>query len=54
MGLFRKRSKAESLQKRYEKLMSEWHKLSNVNRSASDAKYEEAQKVLQEIEMLQK
>ena len=54
MGLFKKRSKAESLQKRYEKLMSEWHKLSTVNRSASDAKYEEAQKVLEEIETLQK
>jgi hypothetical protein len=32
--------------------MSEWHDLSNTNRSASDAKYAEAQQVLDEIDKL--
>jgi len=32
--------------------MSEWHDLSTTNRSASDAKYAEAQKLLDEIDLL--
>ena len=52
MGLFKKKSKKEILQKKYEKLMAEWHKLSTINRSASDAKYEEAQKILEEIDAI--
>ncbi len=51
-GIFKKTSKLDSLQKKYEKLMSEWHKLSSINRAESDTKYEEAQKILIQIEVL--
>ncbi len=54
LGIFKKRSKLDVLQKEYEKLMSEWHKLSSIDRSKSDDKYAEAQKVLMQIEILQK
>jgi hypothetical protein len=51
-GLFKKKSPVEKLQDRYNKLMSEWHKLSSINRAASDSKYAEAQKLLDEIDKL--
>ncbi len=53
MGLFRRTSEVEKLQKKYEKLMADWHKLSTINRSESDKKYAEAQEILQRIEQLQ-
>ena len=49
-GLFKKTSELEKLQKKYEKLMADWHKLSTTNRAESDKKYAEAQKVLEQIE----
>ncbi|RNC86490.1 MAG: Lacal_2735 family protein [Winogradskyella sp.] len=52
LGLFKKVSEAEKLQKKYEKLMSDWHKLSTTNRAESDKKYGEAQKVLDQITAL--
>lgn len=54
LGIFRKRSKLDILQKEYEKLMSEWHKLSSIDRGKSDDKYAEAQKILMQIDVLQK
>ncbi|MBT8252718.1 MAG: Lacal_2735 family protein [Flavobacteriaceae bacterium] len=54
MGIFSKRPKAARLQKKYEKLMADWHRLSTINRAASDAKYAEAQDILEQIEALQK
>lgn len=51
-GIFKKKSPLEKLQGRYKKLMSEWHELSTTNRSASDAKYAEAQALLDEIDKL--
>jgi len=51
-GLFQKKSPEQKLQKQYEKLMSEAHKLSQVNRAAGDSKYAEAQKILDKIEAL--
>jgi hypothetical protein len=51
-GLFKKTSELDKLQKQYEKLMSDWHKLSTTNRSESDKKYAEAQKVIEQIEAL--
>ena len=51
-GLFKKKSKIEKLEKRFKKLMQEWHTLSSVNRSASDEKYAEAQIIAQQINML--
>lgn len=52
-GLFKKKTKAEILQKKYKSLLKEWHNLSKINRSESDLKYAQAQEVLQEIESLQ-
>ena len=51
-GIFKTKSKVEKLQKQYEKLMVEWHKLSTINRAESDEKYAEAQAILNEIESL--
>jgi hypothetical protein len=53
-GLFKKNSKSEleKLQKQYEKLMADWHKLSTTNRAESDKKYAEAQKIIEQIEIL--
>ena len=52
MGLFSKKSPAEKLQKRYEKLMEESYKLSHTDRKASDLKRAEAEEVAKEIEQL--
>ncbi|MDP5082413.1 MAG: Lacal_2735 family protein [Winogradskyella sp.] len=53
-GLFKKTSELDKLQKQYEKLMADWHKLSTTNRSESDKKYAEAQKIIDQIEILKK
>ncbi|GGX24370.1 Lacal_2735 family protein [Aquimarina muelleri] len=53
-GLFKKKSKEEALQEKYQKLMEQWHKLSSVNRSESDKIYAEAETVLKSIEALKK
>ena len=52
-GLFKKTSEVEKLQKRYEKLMKEWHALSTSNRSESDKKYAEAERIQEQIVQLQ-
>jgi hypothetical protein len=52
-GLFRKKSQTEKLQDEYKKLMGDAHKLSQVNRTAGDAKYAEAQDILTKIEALE-
>lgn len=54
MGLFKRRTKADKLNQKYQKLLKEAHALSTSNRSASDAKYAEAQAVLDEIDALKK
>lgn len=51
-GLFKKTSELEKLQKKYEKLMADWHRLSTTNRAESDKKYAEAEIVLKEIDAL--
>lgn len=51
-SIFKKKSKSEKLQEEYNKLMSDWHKLSTINRSKSDEKYAEAQNILEKIELL--
>ena len=51
-GLFKKKSKLDKLQEKYEQLMAEWHKLSNVNRAESDKKFMEAEKILMQIDIL--
>ena len=51
-GLFKKLSEVEKLQKKYEKLMADWHKLSTTNRAESDKKYAEAQTIADKIDKL--
>ena len=49
-SIFKKQSKNDLLQKKYEKLLKEAHRLSTVNRTQSDMKYAEADQVLKQIE----
>ena len=51
-GLFKKKTEAEKLQEKFNKLMAEWHKLSSINRSESDKKYAEAQVIAEQIQSL--
>lgn len=53
-GLFKKKSEVDKLQKRYEKLMKDWHALSTINRAESDKKFAEAQHIQDQIKNLQK
>jgi hypothetical protein len=53
-GIFKKKSKIQQLQSKYEGLLKEAFELSHKNRSASDAKIAEAQEVLKEMEALDK
>ncbi|MFD2550671.1 Lacal_2735 family protein [Bizionia sediminis] len=52
-GLFKGKSEVEKLQKQYESLMKDWHRLSTTDRKASDLKYAEAEKIAKRIEELQ-
>lgn len=49
-GIFRKKTEKEKLSKQYKKLMEEAHQLSHSNRRAADAKYAEAETIVQKIE----
>jgi len=51
-GLFKKKSEVEKLQEKYKKLMKEAFELSKSNRSASDAKYAEADAIQKQIDTL--
>ncbi|MFD1162547.1 Lacal_2735 family protein [Hwangdonia seohaensis] len=51
-GLFKKKTEVQKLQKKYENLMKEWHRLSSINRSESDKTYEEAEAIAKLIEIL--
>ena len=52
-GIFKKKSKTEVLEKKYDNLLNEAYKLSTINRKASDEKTAEADLVLKEIEKLE-
>jgi hypothetical protein len=54
MGLFSSASPLEKLNKEYEKLLKDSHRLSTINRLQSDKKYVEAQAVLEKIIALEK
>ncbi len=51
-GLFKKKSEADKLKESYEKLMKEAFNLSKIDRTASDAKYAEADKIMKQIEAI--
>ena len=53
-GLFKKKSPVEKLNKKYQDLMAESHRLSTSDRTASDAKFAEAQEILRQIDELSK
>ncbi|MGQ1783700.1 MULTISPECIES: Lacal_2735 family protein [unclassified Saccharicrinis] len=53
LRIFKKKSKIEVLQKKYERLLKESYQLSTVNRKASDEKVAEANAILKEIEHLE-
>jgi hypothetical protein len=51
-GLFKKKTKVEKLQEKFNVLMKEWHALSSINRAKSDQKYAEAEVIAQQIKAL--
>lgn len=51
-GLFKSKSQKQRLQEKYEKLLSEAHKLSTVNRRLSDQKAFEAEEVMKQLEKM--
>jgi len=53
-GLFKKKSDIDLLYEKYNKLMADAHKLMAVNRKQSDAKYAEAQDIMDQIDELEK
>ena len=53
-NFFKKKSKIDILNEKYQKLQEEAYRLSTSNRTQSDLKYQEAQEVLNEIDALQK
>lgn len=52
-GLFKKKSELDKLNEQYEKLLKEAHRLSTLDRTASDAKVAEANEILKKIERLE-
>ena len=53
MGIFKKKSPIEKLYRKHEKLLRIAHALSTSDRSASDAKYAEAQAILDRIDAME-
>lgn len=51
-SLFKKKSEAEKLQEQYKKLLSEAHRLSTIDRKASDQKMAEADEISRKIDSL--
>ena len=54
LGIFKKKDPIVSLQKQYEKKMTEAHQISQTNRKLGDEKYAEAEEIMQKIEVLTK
>ena len=50
LGLFKKKNEKDKLYDKYEKLLAESHRLSTIDRTASDAKRAEAEEIIQQIE----
>ncbi len=51
-GIFKKKTKIEKLQETYSKMLSEAHKLSHSNRTASDKLLAEAEEIAKKIDHL--
>lgn len=52
-GIFKKKTAVDKLDTKYNKLMKEAHRLSTIDRRASDAKVSEANQVLEKIEEIE-
>jgi uncharacterized protein Yka (UPF0111/DUF47 family) len=52
-NLFKKKSPIDRLYEQHEKCLAEAHRLSTSNRTASDAKYQEAESLMNEIKKLE-
>ena len=50
--LFKKKSELELLQDKYNKLMEDYHRLSNINRMKAEEKFAEAEEIGLKIETL--
>ena len=48
-SLFKKKSELEKLQQQYEKMLAEAHRLSSIDRAASDLKQAEAAQLMDRI-----
>lgn len=53
-GLFKKKSEVEKLQEQYKKLMADYHRLSTIDRAASDAAYAKADEITKQLDTLEK
>lgn len=51
-GLFKKKSEKEKLNDQYKKLLSEYHKLSTIDRTKADHKMAEAEEVAKKMDAL--
>ena len=51
-GIFKKKTEIEKLQETYSKMLSEAHKLSHSNRTASDKLLAEAEEIAKKIDLL--
>ena len=54
LNLFKRKTPREKLEAEYRKLLEEAHRLSTMNRAASDQKRAEAEAVLARMDQLQK
>ena len=52
-GLFKRKTEKERLHEQYRKLMAEAYELSTTDRAKSDQKVEQADVIMQRIEMLE-
>ncbi len=53
-GIFKKKTEIEKLQETYSKMLSDAHKLSHSNRTASDKLLAEAEEIAKKIDQLKK
>jgi len=54
LNLFKRKTPREKLEAEYRRLLAEAHRLSTVNRAASDVKRAEAEAILEQMERLAK
>lgn len=45
LGLFKIKSEKNKLDEKFKKLITEWYRLSTINKAVSDKKYAEAQQI---------